>query len=273
MKEGVQVLTLLSWEEKILTELHKRDFTDGSHDMDHFKRVTHRAIRFNETEQLGGDPLTILAAGLLHDMVEVPKDSPDRSKASRFSADAAIELLQTIDFPAELLEGVHHAIHAHSYTAQITPTTPEAKCIQDADRVEALGALGIVRCFYTAGRIEGELVNWEDPLATNRPLNDAQWSLDHFEVKLFHIPGMMQTLPGKVMAESLCDFMREFREKMITGGPQSAEFRFSELCAMVGRESKLTQDEVESVVDWVVKFPFEKEMRYFLTQFIRELEQ
>lgn len=263
------------WEEKIVDKLKKINFTDGSHDLDHFKRVTYRALRFNEEEQLGGTPLVIVAAGLLHDMVEVPKNSPNRSRASRMAADAAVDLLQSLSFPSELLLNIHHAILAHSYTAAITPTTPEARCIQDADRVEALGAMGLVRCLYTSGRMHASIINWEDPLAEHRPLDDGQWALDHLEVKLFHIPGMMQTEQGKKLAVSLQSFMEEYRRKLIKGGVESPEYDFAKMCVQEGKASVVVDECKESIIDKIVagRCPVQSEMMYFIAQLRSELMQ
>lgn len=269
------MVDLHKWEDKIIRELQLRNFTDGSHDLDHFKRVTNRALRFNVQDSLGGNPLIILAAGLLHDMVEVPKNSPNRSKASRMSADAAVELLQLLKFPSDLLSDIHHAIAAHSFSAKIAPTTVEAKCLQDADRVEALGAMGIARCFYTTGRMDGDLVDWKDPLAKNRSLDDTQWALDHFEVKLFFIPEMMQTVPGRMLAESLRAFMKGFREKLLNGGPQSPEYQFAVMCLEKGRQSLVSENVSESFIDGILakKTEFDPGILYFITQLENELEQ
>src|SRR3546814_12128665 len=87
-------------------------------------------------------------------------------------------------FPADKLDAVAHAIEAHSFSAAIAPTTIEAKIVQDADRLDALGAVGLARLFYTAGRMGSAFAHPPDPLARTRPLDDRAYALDHIEVKL-----------------------------------------------------------------------------------------
>jgi len=97
------------------------------------------------------------------------------------------------DFPAEKIKGVHHAIHAHSFSANVLPQTIEAKILQDADRLEALGAIGLARVFYVAGQLNTQLFHPEDPLAEQRIADDTLYALDHFPLKLFKLPSLMHT--------------------------------------------------------------------------------
>ncbi|HDO7482899.1 TPA: HD domain-containing protein, partial [Escherichia coli] len=77
-----------------------------------------------------------------------------------------------VQFPAEKIEAVCHAIAAHSFSAQIAPLTTEAKIVQDADRLEALGAIGLARVFAVSGALGLALFDGEDPFAQHRPLDD-----------------------------------------------------------------------------------------------------
>ena len=86
--------------------------------------------------------------------------------------------------------------------------------LQDADRLEALGAIGVARCFYTAGQMDAQLFDPADPLAMNRPPNDRQYALDHFQVKLFRLPALMNTRAGKRLAEANAAWMRDFVGKL-----------------------------------------------------------
>jgi len=87
--------------------------------------------------------------------------------------------------------------------------------LQDADRLEALGAIGIARMFHVGGAMGGLLFDADDPLAQNRALDDKRFSLDHLEVKLFPIAGTMRTAPGREMALARVEWMRSFRSRLL----------------------------------------------------------
>jgi uncharacterized protein len=190
---------------------------DRSHDIHHLHRVWRNAKKLWKGEGSSADLLVILTTAYFHDLVTVPKSDPLRNKASWLSAEKTIDLLtNTFDgFPPDKLTAIHHAIHAHSFSANITATTTEAAILQDADRMEALGAMGIARLFYTAGLMKSSLYDTEDPEAKNRPLNDNAFALDHIEAKLLKLPGTMKTASGKQMAEKEANFIRDFRKKFL----------------------------------------------------------
>jgi len=124
---------------------------DGSHDVYHARRVLGNAKEI--MKRGGGGDLRLLTAGAyLHDLVNVPKDSDQRDQASRLSAEAAGPILVRLGFGSEEVAAVQHMIVAHSFSADVTPETRDAEILQDADRLESLGALGIARTFYTAGK-------------------------------------------------------------------------------------------------------------------------
>jgi uncharacterized protein len=183
---------------------------DGAHDLNHFERVWRNAQALL-AQYPQADALVVLAACYLHDLVNVPKDDPRRSSASRLSAELARARLAALDFPADKLPGVAHAIEAHSFSAGVPATTLEARIVQDADRLDGLGAVGLARMFYIAGRMGSALAHGSDPLALDRPLDDKSYSLDHIEAKLARLPGMMQTEAGRRLAEARLATLTEFR--------------------------------------------------------------
>ena len=201
------------WEARFISyHIAHTDTKDGSHDLGHFQRVWKAAQYIDKEEGSVADPLILLTAAYFHDLVSLPKNSPERSAASRLSAEKTSALLTDVfmDFPAEKIEGVRHAIHAHSFSAQVTPLTIEARILQDADRMEALGAIGLARVFYTAGQLSQRLFDAEDPLAQTREPNDRQYSLDHFQVKLFKLPALMNTATGRRLADEKVEYLRQF---------------------------------------------------------------
>jgi uncharacterized protein len=190
--------------------------TDGSHDLGHFQRVWRMAREIDRQEGAAADGLVLLASAYFHDLVALPKNHPDRANASRLSADRAVQLLkeQWNDFPAGKLEGVRHAIHAHSYSAGVAPVTAEAKILQDADRMEAVGAIGLARVWYSAGQMNQSLFHDADPLAEGRVADDRRYALDHFQLKLLRLPAMMNTATGRRMAEERVEYLREFLRRI-----------------------------------------------------------
>jgi uncharacterized protein len=183
---------------------------DGAHDGNHLDRVWRNAQALL-VDYPEADALVVLAACYLHDLVNLPKNDPARASASRRSAVLARERLAALGFPADKLDAVAHAIEAHSFSAAIVPSTLEAQIVQDADRLDGLGAVGLARMFYIAGRMGSGLAHGSDPLATDRPLDDRAYSLDHIPVKLARLPGMMQTEAGRRLGERRLRLLMEFR--------------------------------------------------------------
>jgi uncharacterized protein len=184
--------------------------TDGAHDANHLERVWRnaRALLADHPE---ADALVVLAACYLHDIVNLPKNDPARHLASTRSAERARRELDAIGFPRARLDAVAHAVAAHSFSAGIAPATLEARIVQDADRLDGLGAVGLARMFYTAGRMGSSLAHGADPLARDRPLDDKAYSLDHIPAKLARLPGMMQTAAGRRLGEARLAMLEDFR--------------------------------------------------------------
>ncbi len=204
-------MNIKKWEEKFQDYLKKYDFKDGSHDIYHFKRVWEIADKLCEEKH---DRLSVLAACYFHDIVSYPKNHPDRSKSSVRAAEKAIEILKGLEFPEEKLKTVFHAIEAHSFSAAIECKSEEAKIVQDADRMEALGAIGLARTFYVAGMLGSRIFDGADPFAKNRDLDDKSFAIDHFYVKLLKLPETMKTEQGKKMAKKRADVLVRFLEDL-----------------------------------------------------------
>jgi uncharacterized protein len=199
---------------RLLPELDPGD--DGSHDIGHLARVwaNARAIQAEE----GGDAELLAAAVLLHDCVHVEKSSPLRARASRLAAERARRVLAGLGWDGVRIEAAAHAIAAHSFSAGIAPETLEARILQDADRLEALGAIGIARLFYTAGRMGSLFYDPADPRAERRALDDRAFAIDHFRAKLLRLEGSFQTATGKRLARErtrlVADFLAAFEAEI-----------------------------------------------------------
>ena len=155
---------------------------DVAHDITHIERVVRVAIQLCEAEN--ANMAIVLPAAWLHDCVAVAKNHPDRAKASTMAADKAIGFLKGLGYDANLFEEIHHAIAAHSFSANIKIKTLEAQIVQDADRMDALGAIGVSRCMKVGGSIGRLLYSPDDPFCTTREPDDKKFTLDHFFIKL-----------------------------------------------------------------------------------------
>jgi uncharacterized protein len=204
---------IAAWQPRVLAIAAAASDGDGAHDSAHLHRVWANARALMAAAGDPADPLIVLAACYLHDLVNVPKTDPRRAQASRLSAVAACAALAEAGFPAGLLDGVAHAIEAHSFSAAVRAETPEARIVQDADRLDALGAVGLARLFYTAGRMGSSLAHGADPLALHRPLDDRSYALDHIVAKLAALPAMMQTAAGRALAQQRLAGLLAFREQ------------------------------------------------------------
>ena len=202
---------LAFWQQQLecwLEQHHAAD--DGAHDIAHFRRVWKTAMALNRKEGEQANPLILLAAAYLHDIVSLPKDHPQRHLSSQLAARQALVILDELAFPADLIPAVCHAIEAHSFSANIPAQTLEARLIQDADRMEALGAIGLARVFYTSGRMQRAMFDPHDPLAKHRPLDDQAFALDHFFIKLYRVAEGMQTEAGRRMAQKRKAFLEQY---------------------------------------------------------------
>ena len=181
---------------------------DPAHDLLHFKRVVKTARELCHAE--GAKLEVVLPAAWLHDFVLIPKNDPRRSQASRLSADAALVFLKQIRYPEIYLDEIAHAITAHSFSARIEAQTLEAKVVQDADRLDGLGAIGIARCFATAGILKRPFYADNDPFCDERNPDDQKFTVDHFFAKLFKTAETLQTASGRKCGAERVAAMRAF---------------------------------------------------------------
>ncbi|MDW4549000.1 HD domain-containing protein [Defluviimonas sp. D31] len=188
---------------------------DAAHDLAHADRVwaNARAIATGE----GMAPTRVLlCAAYLHDLVTLPKDHPDRARAAALSAEASGPILTALGLAPEEIAASAHAIAAHSYSGGVAPRTPEAAILRDADRLEALGAIGIARCFAVSAALGRPLFDGADPFAATRPVDDRAFALDHFAVKLLKLPETFLTTTGRRMAEARAATMHRYLAELAT---------------------------------------------------------
>lgn len=183
---------------------------DPAHDLNHFKRVVAMAKKLCVQE--GAKPEVVVPAAWLHDLVIVPKNSPLRSQASKLSSEKALEFLREINYPQEFHQDIAHAIEGHSFSANIDVQTLEAKIVQDADRLDGLGAIGIARCFAVAGMLKRSFYQAEDPFCEQRSPDDQSYTIDHFYQKLFKTAETLKTRSGQIEGVSRVQYMKQYLE-------------------------------------------------------------
>lgn len=206
------MLTLQQLEQACQALVKTTPSADKAHEYSHIKRVVVSAKQLAIAEQ--ADFEVVLAAAYLHDIVSLPKNHPQRAEASQLAADKAVTFLQQIGFNETKLDAVHHAICAHSYSANITPLTIEAKIVQDADRMDAIGAIGIARCIQVGTALNRALYAEEDPFCENRSPDDLTYTLDHFYQKLFKLAETMNCASAKAQAHQRIQYMRGFMQQL-----------------------------------------------------------
>lgn len=206
-------MTLLSQIESQFLEFMQQEMqVDAAHDISHVQRVVNTAKKLAMEE--GADLSIVLPAAYLHDCFTYPKDHPNRKQSSIIAAKKAVAFLESIDYPRQYHDAIAHAIEAHSFSANIRPNTLEAKVVQDADRLDALGAIGITRCIQVSTEFDAQLYDNKDIFAQQRELDDKQFTLDHFQTKLFKIAETMNTESARREAQKRKAFMQTYIEQL-----------------------------------------------------------
>ena len=190
----------------------KRIENDSAHDFEHTMRVYKNAQKICKKEK--ANEKLVLSAALLHDIVSYPK-SDKRSKTSSIeSAKKSKKILEKLNFSKEEITIILGAILDHSFSQNKIPKTIEGKILQDADRLDALGAIGIARVFATGGSLKRPFYNIDDPFCKRRIPDDHTWTVDHFFAKLLKLESLMNTKSGKAEAKKRTKIIKEFLNQL-----------------------------------------------------------
>jgi len=189
---------------------------DAAHSFDHVLRVTRLAVHLAEAE--GADVAIVRTAALLHDV------AAERSDHHRAGAQRARELLA--DAPPAFVNAVAHCIAAHRFSAPPEPATLEAQCLNDADKLDAIGAVGVARVFAFAAHHGNRL--WTHPLPEIEQVigpdrrayrrthgGSRDYTPGHeFLCKLTGLAENMYTATAQHMASDRHDFMLAFFQRL-----------------------------------------------------------
>lgn len=181
---------------------------DPAHDFEHVMRVYKNAKKICKKEKV--NQKMVLSAVLLHDIVSYSK-SDKRSKLSSLeSSKKSEQILKKYPFSKEEILVISNAIRDHSFSQGKVPETMEGKILQDSDRLDALGAIGIARVFATGGSLGRSFYNTDDPFCKKRLPDDKMWTVDHFFQKLLKLESLMNTKSGKAEAKMRTRVLKEF---------------------------------------------------------------
>ena len=172
-----------------------REFYEGSdpHGVEHVRRVF--ALTQFILEKEGGDETVVYPAVLLHDVGRKVSIGRNHSKKS---AEIALEILRKIKYPENKIDLIIKAILEHSFSAGMRPSFKESKILSDADKLDALGAIGIARVFMESA-------------LRKRGIREAK---KHFYEKILKLPNLMETETGKQLAWERLTITKIFLEEL-----------------------------------------------------------
>src|SRR6516164_1509195 len=143
-----------------------------AHDWQHVLRVRANARRIASAE--GADVLVASTAALLHELFNYPKDHPDAARSGDVCAQEAAKVLRETGAAEADIDPVCAAIRDHAFSKGVVPDLLEARVLQDADRLDAVGAIGVARCFATAGELGRPLYDPDDPFCRGHVPDDRR---------------------------------------------------------------------------------------------------
>ena len=183
-----------------------------AHDHLHVRRVAKTAARLADEER--ADASVAIAAALLHELWSFPKDHPDKARSGEVCADHARDVMRGLGCDASFVDQVAYAIAVHPFSRGVVPDTLEARILQDADRLDALGAIGIARCFATCTEMKAPFYAELDPFCVARPPDERGSGVDHFYQKLLRVPATLHTTTAKRLADEHIAFLRSYLEQL-----------------------------------------------------------
>lgn len=197
--------------EKLKEEIKPYFEKIGSHDFSHTERVYHNAMRIADGMDVDMD--IVRATALLHDISRLKEDEVKSVNHADDGAIVAREILEKTEFAGEKIEAVQNAIRTHRYSRGMVADEIEGKILQDADRLDALGAIIIARIF-DFGRTKNRPLY--DPNIPPRDTydSDGETSINHFYEKIFKItPESFNTPNAQELAKGKYTFVKEFVER------------------------------------------------------------
>ncbi|MBC2710338.1 MAG: HD domain-containing protein [Desulfosarcina sp.] len=212
-------LTMTETEEAVLSRIREQaraHFSQarGSHDWDHTLRVHRLCRRIGAAE--GADLLVTEAAAYLHD---IGRSHQDRANGQLCHAEKgaamAQEMLEAYSLTADRRENIIHCIAAHRFRRGDAPRTLEARVLFDADKLDAIGAVGVARAFLFAGELGARLHSPEVDVAKAPAYSIDDTGYREYVVKLTKIRDRILTVTGRRLADERHRFMAGFFDRFL----------------------------------------------------------
>jgi len=186
----------------------------GSHNWDHTLRVCRLCELLGPAE--GVDLDVLMVAAYLHDIARDRQDDTNGAVChAEEGARMAAPIIAALPLEENQKENILHCIRAHRFRGDRQPQTPEARVLFDADKLDAIGAVGVARAFLFAGEVGARLHNAEENLEATRPYSSEDTGYREFTLKLCRIKDRMQTREGRKLARGRHAFMEAFFNRFI----------------------------------------------------------
>jgi uncharacterized protein len=201
--------------EKIKTLAEKMfESTRASHDWEHTLRVYRLCEKIGVAEN--ADMEALLIAACLHDIGRCYQDASNGQVCHAEKGEAiASRMIQAMAIPEEKKKNILHCIRSHRFRGDRSPETREAKILFDADKLDAIGAVGVARAFLFAGEVGAMLHNSYTDIEATKPYTKEDTGFREFKVKLLRIKDRMLTEEGKRIAAERHDFMVSFFDRFL----------------------------------------------------------
>lgn len=190
------------------------DKASGSHDWDHTLRVFRLCEIMGPAEHADMDVLG--AAAYLHDIGRALQDASNGAIChAEKGAQIAAPLVEALPYEKNQKQNILHCIRSHRFRNNCKPATTEARVLFDADKLDAIGAVGVARAFLFAGEVGARLHNPDLDVASTRPYSINDTGYREFKVKLCKVKDRMLTAEGRKLARERHAFMADFFNRFL----------------------------------------------------------
>ncbi|MEJ6951988.1 HD domain-containing protein [Natronospora cellulosivora (SeqCode)] len=205
---------IMEYFELVLNEV-KKIYTNiqGSHGWEHTERVYNLCLHIGEKE--AADLTVIKYAAILHDIGRKEQDeSNGRLCHAEIGAAKSRKILNKYDLNKDFIEKVIHCVETHRYRGENIPGSLEAKILFDADKLDAIGAIGIGRAFVFAGENRAKVHDKDVDIEKTKSYTEDDTAYREYLVKLRYIKDKLLTTEGKRLGKVRHDFMVEFFNRL-----------------------------------------------------------